>query len=195
VISREAMLRRRLLATRSAALSDSRPTREQATDRLIGDWADQRDSHPEKSSLIFAHTRADVRELNQRARAVLKQRGELGSDVKVQTWREVTGDDGSLASDRGERAFAHGDRVMFLRNDRELGVRNGTLGRAISVNADSMRVILDGKQERQVCFEFRNYAAIDHGYASTVHKAQGATVDRAFVLVTPGMDRHLSYVA
>jgi hypothetical protein len=161
---------------------------------LIGEWADQRDSHPEKSSLILAHTRADVRELNQQARAVLKQRGELGSDVKVQTWREVTGDDGSLAIDRGERAFAQGDRVMFLKNDRELGVRNGTLGTVISVNTDSMRVILDGKEERQVSFKLRNYAAIDHGYASTVHKAQGATVDRAFVLATPGMDRHLSYV-
>src|ERR1700736_2967078 len=30
--------------------------------------------------------------------------------------------------------------------------------------------------------------------AATVHKAQGATVDKTFVLATPGMDRHLAYV-
>ncbi|HEY2483653.1 MAG TPA: Ti-type conjugative transfer relaxase TraA, partial [Candidatus Binataceae bacterium] len=169
-------------------------TREQAKDRLIGDWAHQRDSQPEKRSLILAHTRADVAELNQRARAVLKQRGELEPEVKVETSREVTRDDGSLAIERGERVFAAGDRVMFLKNDRELGVKNGSLGMVISFNADSVEVILDEKKERQVSFELRNYAAIDHGYAATVHKAQGGTVDRAFVLATPGMDRHLSYV-
>ena len=57
-----------------------------------------------------------------------------------------------------------------------------------------MRVTLHEKPERQVSFALRNYAAIDHGYAATVHKAQGATADRAFVLGTPRMDRHLSYV-
>ncbi|MGE0286382.1 MAG: Ti-type conjugative transfer relaxase TraA, partial [Bradyrhizobium sp.] len=36
---------------------------------------------------------------------------------------------------------------------------------------------------------------IDHGYAATIHKAQGMTVDRAHVLATPGMDAHSSYVA
>src|SRR5262249_50733203 len=36
---------------------------------------------------------------------------------------------------------------------------------------------------------------IDHGYAATIHKAQGVTVDRTHVLATPGMDAHGSYVA
>jgi hypothetical protein len=40
-----------------------------------------------------------------------------------------------------------------------------------------------------------DYAAIDHGYATTIHKTQGATVDRAFVLASGTMDRHLTYVA
>ena len=169
-------------------------TREQVKDRLIGDWADERDSQPEKSSLILAHTRADVTELNRRARAALKRRGQLGPEVKVETLREAMRDDGSLAIEHWERDFAPGDRVMFLKNDRELGVKNGSVGTVISVNTDSMRVTLHEKPECQVSFEFRNYAAIDHGYAATVHKAQGATVDRAFVLATRGMDRHLSYV-
>jgi ATP-dependent exoDNAse (exonuclease V) beta subunit len=40
-----------------------------------------------------------------------------------------------------------------------------------------------------------DYAAVDHGYATTIHKAQGATVDRAYVLASGTMDRHLTYVA
>ena len=103
-------------------------------------------------------------------------------------------DDGAIAIERGERAFAPGDRVMFLRNDRELGVKNGTLGTVAEATKDSMRVILDGKEGRAVGFNLRDYGAVEHGYAATVHKSQGATVDRVFVLATPGMDRHLAYV-
>jgi len=48
---------------------------------------------------------------------------------------------------------------------------------------------------RSVHFEFKDYNRIDHGYAATIHKAQGMTVDRTHVLATPGMDTHSSYVA
>jgi ATP-dependent exoDNAse (exonuclease V) alpha subunit len=37
-------------------------------------------------------------------------------------------------------------------------------------------------------------AHIDHGYAATVHKLQGVTMNRAHVLATPHMDRHAAYV-
>jgi hypothetical protein len=40
----------------------------------------------------------------------------------------------------------------------------------------------------------RDYGAVEYGYAATIHKSQGATLDRVFVLATPGMDRHLAYV-
>jgi hypothetical protein len=46
-----------------------------------------------------------------------------------------------------------------------------------------------------VNFDLKDYNRIDHGYAATIHKAQGMTVDRTHVLATPGMDAHSSYVA
>jgi hypothetical protein len=46
-----------------------------------------------------------------------------------------------------------------------------------------------------VRFDLKDYNRIDHGYAATIHKAQGMTVDRAHVLATPSMDAHSSYVA
>ncbi len=169
--------------------------RSEAKEELISAWAKYRAAAPEKAALILAHTRADVRELNLNARAILKERGALGPEVRVEVARELQADDGTIAIERGERLFAQGDRVMFLRNDRELGVKNGTLGTVAEVNRDSMRVMLDGAERREVSFRLDDYAALDYGYATTVHKAQGATVDRAFVLATPGMDRHLAYVA
>jgi Ti-type conjugative transfer relaxase TraA len=170
-------------------------SRGRAKEELIGAWAGYRAAEPEKTALILAHTRGDVRELNLSARAILRERGALGAEVRVEVARELAADDGSITIERGERYFAQGDRVMFLKNDRELGVKNGSLGTVAEVNRDAMRVVLDGAERREVGVDLRDYAALDYGYAATVHKAQGATVDRAFVLATPGMDRHLAYVA
>jgi len=135
-----------------------------------------------------------VRELNLQARSILRERSELGQEVRVEVARELAADDGTITIERGERHFAPGERVMFLKNDRDQGVRNSTLGTVTEVKRDAMRVVLDGTAGREVSFNLRDYAALDYGYAATVHKAQGATVDRSFVLATPGMDRHLAYV-
>ena len=51
-------------------------SRERAKDELIRLWGDDRAAQgAEKASLILAHTRADVRDLNERARDILKERG------------------------------------------------------------------------------------------------------------------------
>ena len=98
-----------------------------------------------------------------------------------------------MTVERGARNFASGDRVMFLQNERGLGVKNGTLGIIEQVSSQSMTVQTD--DGRSVRFDLKDYNRIDHGYAATIHKAQGMTVDRAHVLATPGMDAHGSYVA
>lgn len=82
---------------------------------------------------------------------------------------------------------------MFLQNERGLSVKNGTLGAIVEVSARSMSVRTD--DGRSVSFDLKDYDRIDHGYAATIHKAQGMSVDRTHVLATPGMDAHGSYVA
>jgi len=154
-------------------------SRHSAKEELIGAWAEYCAAEPEKAALILAHTRADVRELNLNARAILKERGALGPEVRVEVARELQADDGTVSVERGERYFAQGDRVMFLRNDCKLGVKNGSLGTVAEVNRDSMRVVLDGAERREVSFRFDDYAALDYGYAATIHKAQGATPSTA----------------
>ncbi|MBA4748073.1 MAG: Ti-type conjugative transfer relaxase TraA [Sphingopyxis sp.] len=158
----------------------SADTRAAARGASIETWDADRIAAPNDSRIILTHTNDEVRELNMAARDRLRANGELGSDIAVQV-------------ERGERSFASGDRVMFLRNDRELGVKNGTLGTLQSVSRQGMAVALD--DGRRVAFDMKDYAHIDHGYAATIHKSQGVTVDRAYVLATPGMDQHSSYVA
>jgi len=98
----------------------------------------------------------------------------------------------TVKAERGERQFATGDRIMFLRNERGMGVKNGTLATIERVSPEGMAVRLD--DGRGVAFDLKDYAHVDHGYAATFHKSQGVTVDRAHVLATPGMDRHSAYV-
>jgi Ti-type conjugative transfer relaxase TraA len=155
-------------------------TREQARGDLIEHWDRDRQASPYRSRIILTHTNDEVRALNEGAREWMRATGDLGHEVRVTV-------------ERGPRSFASGDRVMFLQNERGLGVKNGTLGTIEQVSVQSMTVQTD--DGRSVRFDLRDYNHIDHGYAATIHKAQGMTVDRTHVLATPGMDAHSSYVA
>lgn len=106
-------------------------TREDAKAALVRGWDAVRQESPTTSQMILAYTRDDVRDLNVLARVELREAGELrGADQVVRT-------------ERGERAFAAGDRIMFGRNERGLGgdgrgrddvaVKNGTLGQVLEV--------------------------------------------------------------
>jgi Ti-type conjugative transfer relaxase TraA len=154
-------------------------TREAARVELMDGWESARQADPDKSRIILTHTNAEVQELNSEARSRMRAAGELGEEV-------------GLSVERGRRDFATGDRIMFFRNDRGLGVKNGSLGTLERVSAEGMAVKMD--DGRKVAFDLKDYAHVDHGYAATFHKSQGVTVDQAHVLATPGMDRHSAYV-
>ncbi|TPK05690.1 Ti-type conjugative transfer relaxase TraA [Mesorhizobium sp. B2-5-9] len=155
-------------------------TRDEARGELIERWDRDRQAEPDASRIILTHTNDEVRALNQAARERMRAAGDLGEEVQVN-------------AERGARNFANGDRVMFLRNERGLGVKNGTLGVIEEVSTQSVTVRTD--DGRSVRFDLKDYTHFDHGYAATIHKAQGMTVDRTHVLATPGMDAHGSYVA
>jgi Ti-type conjugative transfer relaxase TraA len=160
-------------------------TLSEAKDAMIAGWDAARWENPQARQIMLAYRRDDVRDLNERARAVRQAAGELGETYRV-------------ATERGARDFAAGDRVYFLRNERGLGVKNGTLGTVEGIEGytsgqgDRLAVRLD--DGRAVGFDVKDYAHIDHGYAATVHKSQGVTVDRTHVLATSHMDRHAAYV-
>ncbi|WP_287161550.1 Ti-type conjugative transfer relaxase TraA, partial [Mesorhizobium sp.] len=153
----------------------------EAVENLVADW--NRDYDPAKTTLILAHLRRDVRMLNELAREKLVERGIL------------TEGHGFRTAD-GIRHFDAGDQIVFLKNEGSLGVKNGMIGRVVEAAPNRIMVSLgEGDQRRQVSVEQRFYNNLDHGYATTIHKSQGATVDRVKVLASLSLDRHLTYVA
>ncbi|MBD3732412.1 MAG: Ti-type conjugative transfer relaxase TraA [Sphingopyxis sp.] len=155
-------------------------TREAARAELVDAWDRDRRHYPNASRIILTHTNDEVRALNEEVRNRLKASGALGAEV-------------AITVERGERMFAENDRVMFLQNERGMGVKNGSLGTVQNVDRMRMAVMLD--DGRRVAFDLKDYAHVEHGYAATIHKAQGMTVDRVQVLATPGVDSHSTYVA
>jgi len=166
-------------------------TRDDAVSEVVRDVLGDMRERPEGSRIVLAHRRVDVRELNSAIREARQEAGELG--------RGSSAGEVSFLTNDGIRQFVAGDRVIFLENNRDLGVKNGMLG--VVQQAESGRLVarLDSAQGpglgREVSVSMADYAAVDHGYATTIHKSQGATVDRAYVLASDRMDRHLTYVA
>jgi hypothetical protein len=137
---------------------------------LIGGEAGEQ--HPTASRLILAGERADVRALNAAARDHLQQAGQLGTGQRI-------------ATAHGPREFAVGDRLVCTRNSTFHGVRNGQLGTVEGMAGTGEKAVLQVRLDdgaRRVELPLQHYPHVDHGYALTTHKAQGVTVDHAFVL-------------
>lgn len=165
-------------------------TDDEAKVRLVNDWFVTRENTGADLSalLVLAHRNDDVNAINEVIRSARVQRGEIASGYTVETTR-------------GQLNIAQGDRILFLKNDRKLGVSNGRFAEIKQVNfSESGNVIdftatLDGNQ-KEVKINPAQYRDFAHGYAATIHKVQGVTVDHAFVFAGGTFwNRNLTYVA
>jgi len=182
-------------------------SRTDVVERIVADWSDARTQAIARSHtagnegklrgdamLVLAHTNEDVKRLNASLRVVMNEAGALTAAREFQT-------------ERGVREFATGDRIIFLENARfleprarRLGpqyVKNGMLGTVVATGDLRGDPLLSVRLDngRDVVISEDSYRNVDHGYAATIHKSQGATVDRTFVLATGMMDQHLTYVS
>jgi ATP-dependent exoDNAse (exonuclease V) alpha subunit len=154
---------------------------------------------PDKSRFMFAYTNKDVAALNEQARALHKERGDLGDDVLLRTAY-------------GPQAYATGDRVQFSGNAwtqeaRESGLVNGRVGTVEALAYDDhgklqMTVALDsGTDAQSVTFtvgedaKAGEFHTFKRGYAGTIYKGQGATLDESFVLADDKWRDSGAYVA
>ena len=157
-------------------------SRDNAMDMMLENWNNEK--YKCETSVMLAYKRADVGKLNEKARQALLFKGEIDKGEKFEL-------------QNGIRELSEKDQVYFLRNNNELGVKNGTLGSVKSITKDGDIVIgiKEPSCDREVSFNVREYNHLDHGYATTVHKSQGTTVDKSYVLATKGFDQHIAYVA
>jgi hypothetical protein len=154
---------------------------------MVADWWQSFERG--EDALMIAKRNAEVAELNALARERMKAAGRLrGEEIKV-----------------GEARFAAGDQVITRINDQRQNIYNRERWRVAEVDAESQRLLLLGSHTRGRVCDDSDYLvrlrerdggpAIEHAYAATTYQAQGATVDTAFVMADPSMDRQEFYVA
>ncbi|MBY0273338.1 MAG: AAA family ATPase [Alphaproteobacteria bacterium] len=161
---------------------------------MIEDWKQNLQDSPEKSLLMMAYSNRDVRDLNVQARTYLKEVGVLDKkDFAHTIHREVEDDFGRKKIFKEERVFSKGDKLVFARNNAGLGVKNGTIGTITEINAQKIEVKIADDQKVSFAPNLNPY--FDQGWAVTIHKSQGTTVDKSFLLASHEMTQNLTYVA
>jgi Ti-type conjugative transfer relaxase TraA len=160
---------------------------------LVARWTADTMADPTASRFVFAYTNADVSQLNAELRQVRRDRGELGSpDVRFET-------------KHGPADFAVGDRVQFTETrragtDKRQHIYNGNAGviTGIDVYTGRLTARLDaaaGVSGREVTWAAGEFQGFRHGYAGTIYKGQGKTLDHTYLLHTHHWRAAASYVA
>lgn len=160
-------------------------TQEEVLDQVHAAWAAE--TAQGRTSLMVAADNATAAELAARARADLKSAGKVGG-------REVTLADGNQVS--------AGDLIVTRKNARALRsgrhwAHNGATWHVQAVSADGAMLVTPTADPAAEAIHLpADYvgAQVELGYATTIHRAQGRTVDDCHVVVTPDMGRQAIYV-
>ena len=134
-----------------------------------------------KDAAMFAWRRANVAELNRLARERMAAEGRLsGPELQAP----------------GGATYATGDRIVTLAPAAEGQVVTSERGVVMAVDLEQVRIAIEMEDGRRYWFEQEAIGAsqLAHGYATTVHRSQGATHDIAHVFEDGG-GRELAYVA
>jgi Ti-type conjugative transfer relaxase TraA len=154
---------------------------------LVEAWTRDAQERPGASRFVFAYTNRDVDALNAELRQVHRDRGALtGTDVVFDT-------------KHGPAAFAVGDRLQFTDTDKRRHIYNGNTGTITGLNASSGEITarLDAASGagRDVTWLAAEFEGFRHGYAGTIYKGQGKTLDRTYLYHTEHWRAAASYVA
>jgi conjugative relaxase-like TrwC/TraI family protein len=124
----------------------------------------------QRGTVILTAGNKDRRTINEMVRKSLLKKGQL------QTGTQFSTEDASGTTYK--REFSIDDKVIFLQNDKKMGVRNGQTGYVKAVDKNIIVVESSGKE---IHVDMKKYNKIDHGYTMTAHKAQGITTDRVLI--------------
>jgi conjugative relaxase-like TrwC/TraI family protein len=147
-------------------------TRDQAVEHAVQDWTSLTETIPiSEVALISDASNVEINRLNARAQHYRAERGELG-DIEA----EIPG------VHYGIRA---GDRVAMIDQHQQPGgerVENGARGEVIDINETGEVLIQFDATNQWRTLAGDELARLRLGYASHIHRAQGATVTRTLVV-------------
>jgi hypothetical protein len=158
-------------------------TQPEARAALVAQWAKDSAAHPDKSRFVFAYTNDDVDRLNAAIRQVRKERGELEREGR------------SFQTKHGRAEFSPGDRIQFTGTDKTKGLLNGNAGAVQAIDGANITVTLDGRASRVVTFDAAGFGDFRHGYAGTIYRGQGRTLDQTYLYHSEHWRSAASYVA
>jgi Ti-type conjugative transfer relaxase TraA len=158
-------------------------TQPEARAALVAQWARDSAANPDKSRFVFAYTNEDVDRLNKAIREVRKQRGELESQGH------------QFETKHGRAEFTSGDRIQFTGTDKPKGLLNGQAGTVEAVDGNRITVALDGRGHRAIEFDASEFKDFRHGYAGTIYRGQGRTLDQTYLYHSEHWRSAASYVA
>jgi len=152
-------------------------TRTEVLDVAVDAW--EADLLAGQESVLLAWRRRDVAALNERARQRCIAAGAIrGPEVEAP----------------GGRRYAAGDRIVTLSPSADGRLVTSERGRVKVVHSGGLTVRFDDGRTELLAREELGPDRLDHAYAVTVHRMQGATVDSAHV-IADGCSRELAYVA
>lgn len=84
----------------------------------------------------------------------------------------------------GQRIFRVGDRVIHRKNNYDLNVFNGDIGRVCDINTvDLTLTVLFSPDNRRVMYRQADIMELDLAYAVTIHKSQGSEFEAVIIPV------------
>jgi hypothetical protein len=123
-----------------------------------------------------------VDKINRAIRSVRRERGDLGEDHQFET-------------SRGKQTFAAGDRIQIIGTDKQRGLLNGHAGTIAKIEDTTIHMQLDGQAGRTIAFDAKEFKEFRHGYAGTIYKGQGRTLDQTYLYHSEHWRSAASYVA
>ncbi|MHB1697556.1 MAG: MobF family relaxase [bacterium] len=91
-----------------------------------------------------------------------------------------------------QKEFSSGDKIVFLKNDKSINVKNGQSAEILSIK--NHNIVAKLENGKQVNIDTAQYNYINHGYAITVPKSQGMSADKGIVLDDGRSDYSTDYV-
>ena len=146
-------------------------------DDIVKSVAEEYVNRANDNEAVLCFKRETCQKVNNEVRELRREKGEIAEDI-------VSVND---------RNFAINDKVMFLQNDKNLGLKNGMIGVVIGGNDGILKCKTDDNREVEI--NTKMYDKIEHGYAMTLYKSQGKTFDDVTVIAEKGMDAKATYVA